>query len=198
MTRSFYALLFVLWLLLLYAVVSGPLTAGAWWRVQESNLLSPGYEPGEETVSPPRHTREASLQCSPVDETGCWHLNGWLNSQRPLTPAFAPRLSDRQSYPRGMTASLALTWAEASSVICFDGAAWDCDTALLIAFRESRFVPDAYNPGCRCVGLFQLAPVHHARFLARDWEWSDAYDAVRNTAIAYELWLDQGWHPWRY
>ena len=145
MTRSFYALLLVLWLLLLYAVVSGPLTARA------AKGLEPSLAAPIGTAVLPLHHAATSA---------------------------------------GTEASLALTWAEAESVICFDGAAWDCDTALLIAFRESRFVPDAYNPGCRCVGLFQIAGIHGHTY-------DVLVDPYENTRIAHELYLGQGWRPWR-
>ena len=87
-------------------------------------------------------------------------------------------------------ASYALTADEAVSIICFDGSAWDCETALAVAWRESRWTPDAYNPGCRCVGVFQIAGIH-------------GYTAdvlvvpTENVRIAHDLYLKAGWKPWR-
>lgn len=45
-------------------------------------------------------------------------------------------------------------------------------------------------------GVAQLHPVHAAKFYTRGWTWDDAFRPERNLAIAYQIWLDQGWAPW--
>lgn len=76
--------------------------------------------------------------------------------------------------------------------------------------RESSFNPAAENTQTRCAGLFQVHPYWHrykvALLLGRpelvnsDYE-DEVVAALKlpeiNVQIAYELWLDQGWYPWR-
>ena len=83
---------------------------------------------------------------------------------------------------------------DVGAIIC--SYSWDCGTAVAVACSESELWPLAANPsGAR--GVFQLMPVHAWRFAARGWNyWTDWDDPVRNTAIAYELWSEQGWTPW--
>ena len=87
-------------------------------------------------------------------------------------------------------ATAGVTWAEARDLICTPDRVWDCDTALSVAWRESRFVATAYNPTCGCAGWFQIARVHGHSL-------STLFDPEANTEIAYRLWLTQGWAPWR-
>lgn len=85
-------------------------------------------------------------------------------------------------------ASYSLTADEAVSLICsYD---WDCETALAVAWRESNWQPHAYNAGCSCAGLFQIHRVHGHSL-------STLFDPEMNTEIAYQLWLKEGWRPWR-
>ncbi len=90
--------------------------------------------------------------------------------------------------PRASDAAYALSADEAVSIICAHP--WPCEQALAVAWRESNFQPDAYNPGCRCVGLFQIAGIHGytADVLS---------DPIENTRIAYGLYQASGWAPWR-
>lgn len=89
---------------------------------------------------------------------------------------------------RRAKASYALTGDEAVSIICAHP--WPCEEALAVAWRESNWTPDAYNPGCRCTGLFQIAGVHGFTVA----ELSDPYF---NVATAYSLYRTSGWAPWR-
>lgn len=74
---------------------------------------------------------------------------------------------------------------------------WPCWKALDVGYCESG--PDliaGYNAH-GAAGTMQLMPVHAHRFAARGWNfYDDALDPVKNIAIAYELWLEQGWWPW--
>lgn len=70
-------------------------------------------------------------------------------------------------------------------------------TACRVAACESNFVPTAANPRSNARGLFQLMMSYHApRFYARGWTYDDWADPEKNTAIAFELWSEQGWRPW--
>lgn len=70
--------------------------------------------------------------------------------------------------------------------------------AKAVAMRESGCTADPpHNNSAR--GVFQLEPVHHARFEAHGWSfYPDAMDAAKNIVIAGELYADQGCVPWRY
>ena len=76
--------------------------------------------------------------------------------------------------------------------------------------RESGYDPRAENSSTRCAGLFQIHPWWHrdkvALLLGRpelvNSEYQDEVVASLklpeiNVQIAYFLWLDQGWYPWR-
>lgn len=79
------------------------------------------------------------------------------------------------------------------ALIC--SVSWPCAEALAVAWCESRFDPLAESAGGHR-GLFQLSSVHAEKFARRGWTWADAFDAERNVAIAYEIWLDSSWSPW--
>lgn len=67
---------------------------------------------------------------------------------------------------------------------------WDCETALSIVRRESGNDSQAVNPWSLCAGWFQIHPVHGYSVEA-------LMDPVFNTRVAYGLWLQDGWGPWR-
>ena len=46
-------------------------------------------------------------------------------------------------------------------------------------------------------GPFQISYVHAGRYAARGWVWETASDA-QHVEIAHELYLEQGWAPWRF
>lgn len=72
---------------------------------------------------------------------------------------------------------------------------WPCDQALLVVYGptprcrwgESGGDPDAVSPDGENLGLFQLNRVHGG---------DELLDPATNVAVAYQLWLDQGWAPW--
>jgi hypothetical protein len=78
---------------------------------------------------------------------------------------------------------------------------WPAETALAIAWCESRYRADAVNPQAVWIGgrahhasgVFQLLMPLHAWRLAG----GDPFDAEANIRAAYGLWREQGWGPWR-
>jgi hypothetical protein len=72
------------------------------------------------------------------------------------------------------------------------------EKALEIAWRESRYLPTAYNGWC-CYGLFQIYYTVHRGWLD-DYginSSSDLYDVRKNTQAAYALYQRSGgWGPW--
>ena len=74
------------------------------------------------------------------------------------------------------------------------------ERALKVATCESGsdlYAAPAENLGHR--GVFQLGKVHAPRFERRGWDWdTDGLIPERNIVIANELFLDQGWRPWRF
>ena len=100
-----------------------------------------------------------------------------------------PRLDDT---PSTAPNRLALP-GELERVIC--AYSWDCDTALRVAWCESEWREDAVSAyGHR--GIYQIAPVHIPRIEAMGYTWDDMLLAGPNVAVAYALWLEQGWSPW--
>ena len=72
------------------------------------------------------------------------------------------------------------------------------DKALTIAWRESHYIPTAYNGGC-CYGLFQIYWTAHRSWLDdyAIYASSDLFDARKNTQAAYALYQRSGgWGPW--
>ncbi len=72
------------------------------------------------------------------------------------------------------------------------------DRAVLIAWRESRHQPDAYNGTC-CYGLFQMYYTVHRSWLTAYGinSASDLYDPLKNAQAAYALYQRAGgWGPW--
>jgi len=99
--------------------------------------------------------------------------------------------------------------AEVEALIC--SYSWPCGEALAVVYGptppnerapvgcpngESGGNPSASNGDH--AGLFQISRRWHEwRFLRRGWTWADAFDAERNIAVAYEIWVDNsGWSPW--
>ena len=75
---------------------------------------------------------------------------------------------------------------------------WDDATALRIARCESGDDLHAepwenwYHRG-----PFQVSYIHAWRHAARGWDWDTASDE-QHIAVAYEIWLEQSWWPWRF
>jgi LysM repeat protein len=72
------------------------------------------------------------------------------------------------------------------------------EKALTIAWRESRYVPTAYNGHC-CYGLFQMYYSVHRSWLTAYGvnQASDLYDPWKNARAAYALYQRAGgWSPW--
>lgn len=90
--------------------------------------------------------------------------------------------------PPSAKATYSLSGDEAVSIICaYD---WPCETALAIAWRESRFQPAVVNPYSGAAGLMQIHPIH-------GYSIATLQDPYTNVAIAYSLWESEGWEPWR-
>ena len=70
---------------------------------------------------------------------------------------------------------------------------WDCDTALRVAWCESRSDPAAVSWNGTSYGLFQIWQGHAWRW--PDF-WSEWMNPSRNVEYAYELYLEQGWGIW--
>jgi len=66
---------------------------------------------------------------------------------------------------------------------------WPYEEAVRIFTCESGLRPDAISPDGQNVGVAQINLIHG---------YSTEYllDAERNLAVAYALYLDQGWAPW--
>ena len=71
------------------------------------------------------------------------------------------------------------------------------ERALAIAYRESRYVPTAYNGWC-CYGLFQIYFNVNRSFLAGQGVTSadQLLDAYTNARVAYAMYQASGWAPW--
>ncbi len=66
----------------------------------------------------------------------------------------------------------------------------EADTALKVAKCESSLNPKAVNKTSSARGLFQIMQSWHKI----DQKWLLNEDI--NIAVAYQLWLEQGWTPW--
>jgi hypothetical protein len=73
------------------------------------------------------------------------------------------------------------------------------DRAVAIATRESGLRCDADNPRSSAAGLFQTMSIHEARATRLDLRWSDVTgpDCLADVLLAFSLWQEQGWRPWR-
>ena len=67
---------------------------------------------------------------------------------------------------------------------------WDVDRMLRIMACESGGNPNAYNGSTGVAGLFQIHPLWQ-----KAWP-GDYYDPAINVAVAYQVWLEQGYRAW--
>lgn len=70
---------------------------------------------------------------------------------------------------------------------------WHQETAYKVMMAESGGNPLAYNPewhkGCQgSYGLFQISCLHGEK--------EELLNPIKNTEIAYKLWVSEGWRPW--
>jgi hypothetical protein len=66
----------------------------------------------------------------------------------------------------------------------------DTSRMLRIMHCESRGDPSAYHPRTGVKGLFQIHPLWQ-----KPWP-GDYYDPWTNAAVAYQVWLEQGYWAW--
>jgi len=120
---------------------------------------------------------------------------------RPLAEALAERASwrvsqnyqyqQRQQPYVGLLSQQETGAVDAEQIIC--AYSWDCNTALYFARQESGsdYQADCNNSG-HC-GTWQIdCALHGWRFTTSCW----TAGIEENTAVAYQLWLEQGWKPW--
>lgn len=67
---------------------------------------------------------------------------------------------------------------------------WDVDRMLRIMNCESGGSPTAYNGVTGVAGLFQIHPLWQ-----KVWP-GNYYDPATNVAVAYQVWLEQGYDAW--
>lgn len=78
----------------------------------------------------------------------------------------------------------------------FPASAWSWWTGIVM--RESGNNPLAQNPSSSAAGCAQLLRLHSARFNKLGYTWEgDRYNALANTRVAYDLYLEAGTSPWR-
>jgi hypothetical protein len=77
-------------------------------------------------------------------------------------------------------------------IVFFPAEEWA--TAVYVRGRESSNLPWVVGAAGER-GLFQIHPVHAARF-DRFGGWDAAFDPWANTEVAAELWREFGWQPW--
>lgn len=112
-------------------------------------------------------------------------------------PATVPRTTPPTTTaprPRASTESP----AQVEAIIREIWPADQADRAVLVAQRESRLRPDAYNGHC-CYGVFQIYWSVHRSWLSSHGVTTSAHllDARTNVRMAYELYRRSGgWGPW--
>ena len=75
----------------------------------------------------------------------------------------------------------------------------ELDKAVLVAWCESGFDPNAYNLVGPYGGLFQHAEIYWpSRAIAAGYPGASIFDAEANTAASKLLWSISGWQPWPY
>ena len=87
---------------------------------------------------------------------------------------------------------------DVAAVVCADGVPWSCAWALTTVACESTNDPTRVSPDGLFHGWWQLWIGHFApggRFYGR-YVLADAYDPVKSTMMAVELYLDGGAAPW--
>lgn len=86
-----------------------------------------------------------------------------------------------------------LTLTEVEEAICSAG--WpDCGKALRVVNCECR---SGTCPFTGHIGAFQISTDHIHRFAEHGWDyWTDGSDPYKNSVIALEIFLEQGWKPW--
>lgn len=73
----------------------------------------------------------------------------------------------------------------------------ELDKAVLVAWCESGYDPNAYNPAGPYGGLYQHAErFWDSRAAAAGFPGASIFDAEANTAAAHLLWASSGWTPW--
>ncbi len=67
-----------------------------------------------------------------------------------------------------------------------------------IVMRESGNRPSAQNPSSSAAGCGQTLALHAARYNKLGYSWErDRYNAIANTRVCYDLYLEAGTSPWR-
>jgi hypothetical protein len=76
--------------------------------------------------------------------------------------------------------------------------AWAQGRMNKIVERESHGIPTAKNRSSSASGCAQLLVIHAKRFRKLGYSWEhDRFRAYPNIRVAYDLWAEQGWAPWR-
>lgn len=69
--------------------------------------------------------------------------------------------------------------------------------AKVVAHCESNN-PAAINPSSGAAGLFQIIREYHEdTVITLGYTWDQIFDPFVNADVAYHVWLEQGWRPWR-
>jgi hypothetical protein len=75
----------------------------------------------------------------------------------------------------------------------------ELDKAVLVAWCESKYDPNAYNPVAPYGGLYQHAEIYWPpRATAAGYPGASIFNAEANTAASHWLWMISGWQPWPY
>ena len=71
--------------------------------------------------------------------------------------------------------------------------------AISIARRESGLRCDADNPRSSAAGLFQTMSIHAGRAQRLGLTWAEVAgpDCLSDVLLAFDLYREQGWAPWR-
>lgn len=72
----------------------------------------------------------------------------------------------------------------------------ECGNVRQIAWCESWWDPLAVSPTGDW-GLMGINEVHRERVRGLGYRWGHLLDWRVNLRVAHEIWLDQGWRPWR-
>lgn len=78
----------------------------------------------------------------------------------------------------------------------FPPSAWAWGRSII--HRESRNNPSAQNRSSTAAGCWQTLSLHRGRYSRLGYSWErDRYNALANTRVAYDLYLEAGTSPWR-